>query len=144
MDLTALTLFGRARYAVLRTLFTLGGSDAIHLREVARRSELSPTAAQYELRRLVEAGIAVQEDRDGRTLYHARSAHPIERELRSIVRKTQGARSLRRIADDAFWKGKRRQQHDDYASDRLQDKSPFLADPAFMTGIRIDWKRAKT
>src|SRR3990170_3465050 len=60
MDLTALTLFGRARYKVLAGLFGLGAAESIHLRELARRTGLSPTATQYELRLLLQTGLVLQ------------------------------------------------------------------------------------
>lgn len=127
MDLTALTLFGRARYQVLGCLYRLESGEAIHLREVARRAGLSATATQYELRRLVQAGLVDQAPAGGRTLYRANAAHPIAAELRSIIDKTNANRSPPLLEDDGHWARKRAQQQADYRSRSLRRKSPFLA-----------------
>ncbi len=92
MDLAALTLFGRARYRVLACLFALDVAEALHLREIARRADLSPTATQYELRRLLAAGLVVQAGPAARPLYAANAKHPVAGELREMLRKLDAAR----------------------------------------------------
>jgi len=127
MDTTALTLFGRARYKVLAGLFGLGETETIHLRELARRTGLSPTATQYELRLLLQAGLVLQEGSSGRPVYRANRKHPVAGELQGMIRKMDGAGETGVIQDDAHWTRKRRAQRADYASGKLKRKSPFLS-----------------
>lgn len=126
MDTTALTLFGRARFKVLALLF--GMVDAIHLRELARRAGISPTAAQYELRLLVTTGLVLQDDSSGRPLYRGNRKHPIANELKAMLRKMDASRETAAVADDSFWTRKRTAQKADYASGNLARKSTFLSD----------------
>jgi len=127
MDITALTLFGGARYKVLAGLFGLGAAESIHLRELARRTGLSPTATQYELRLLLQTGLVLQAGSGGRPVYRANRSHPVAGELQRMIRKMDGARQSGVIEDDAHWARKRRAQRADYASTRLRRKSPFLS-----------------
>ena len=127
MDTTALTLFGRARFKVLAHLFGMPGTDAIHLRELARRIGISPTATQYELRLLVTTGLVLQDDSSGRPLYRGNRKHPIANELRGMIRKMDATRETEAITDDSFWTRKRTAQKADYASQDLGRKSTFLA-----------------
>ena len=128
MDTTALTLFGRARFKVLAHLFGMPGTDAVHLRELARRIGISPTATQYELRLLVTTGLVLQDDSSGRTLYRSNKKHPIANELQGMMRKMDAAREAEAIVDDSFWTRKRTAQKADYASGSLARKSTFLSD----------------
>jgi DNA-binding transcriptional ArsR family regulator len=139
MDLTAFTLFGRARYQVLACLFALREGEAIHLREVARRAGVSATAAQYELRLLVQAGLALQARSSGRTLYRANAEHPIAGEVRSILEKTHASGEASGIEDDRLWSRKRAQQRADYGSRALTRKSPFLADRRLASSLEVDF-----
>lgn len=141
MDVTALTLFGRARYRVLACLFELSETDAIHLREIARRAGISPTATQYELRQLLLTGLVRQEDSAGRLVYRVNEKHPIGTELRAIVRKLDADRELTGIADDDFWAKKRKAQKRDYASRNLKRKSPFLADREFTSSFSANLRK---
>jgi len=138
MDLTALTLFGRARYQVLACLFALEEGQSIHLREIARRAGISPTATQYELRRLAQAGLALQEISGGRLLYRANTDHPVADDLRSIIQKTDAGKEAEKIKDDTYWTGKRVQQHADYRSKSLKRKSPFLSDRGLASSLAAD------
>ena len=128
MDTTALTLFGRARFKVLANLFGMPGTDAVHLRELARRIGISPTATQYELRLLVTTGLVLQDDSSGRTLYRSNKKHPIANELQGMMRKMDATREAEAIVDDSFWTRKRTAQKADYASGSLARKSTFLSD----------------
>lgn len=139
MDIAALTLFGRARYQVLACLFGLGRGEAIHLREIARRAGLSATATQYELRLLVQAGLVLQEPSSGRTLYRCNAGHPIARELRSIIDKTDAGKGAPLVEDDLHWAKKRAQQQADYRSGNLRRKSPFLANPGLASSFDVDF-----
>lgn len=140
MDIAALTLFGRARYQVLEALFSLRAGAGLHLREIARRTGLSPTAVQYELRLLGDAGLAVRDDSSGRNLYRIDFAHAIAKDLQAIVRKTSAAApgTLPDSADVARWAGKRRQQERDYKAKQLGRKSMFLADAALIRKYKVD------
>ena len=125
MDLLGATLFGRARYKVLATLFALPAASGVHLRELARRTGLSPTATQYELRLLDEAGLVDRDDSSGRALYRIRDKHPVAKDLRSILEKTSSS-AKPGLSDSAFWKRKRKGQERDYQGASSVDNSPFL------------------
>ena len=82
-------LTSKARAEILRLLF----SDAparLHLRDIARHSELTARAIRNELENLKSLGL-VKEFRDGNRLYFsAIPEHPIYSELKGIVMKTVG------------------------------------------------------
>ncbi len=141
MDITALALFGRARYKVLAGLFALEETESIHLRELARRTGLSPTATQYELRLLLRTGLVLQEGSSGRPVYRANRKHPVAGELQGMIRKMDGARESAVIEDDAHWARKRRAQRADYASRKLKRKSPFLSDRALASSLSANLQK---
>jgi hypothetical protein len=141
MDTTALALFGRARYKVLAGLFGLGETEAIHLRELARRTALSPTATQYELRLLLTTGLVLQEGSAGRPVYRVNRKHPVAGELQGMIRKMDGAMESGVIEDDAHWARKRRAQRADYASRKLKRKSPFLSDRALASSLSANLQK---
>lgn len=138
MDITALLLFGRARYGVLKCLFGLQEGPGLHLREIARRAGVSATAAQYELRLLLQAGLVVQQELGGRVLYRVDTRHAVASELRSIISKTDATREAEQIQDDAYWTGKRVQQRADYKARHLKRKSPFLANRGLARALAAD------
>ena len=138
MDLTALTLFGRARYQVLACLLALREDETLHLREIARRARLSPTATQYELRLLVQTGLILQQESAGRIAYRMNGLHPIADELRSMIGKMDAGKEAELIEDDAFWAGKRAQQHADYRSKSMKRKSPFLSNRRLASSLTAD------
>jgi DNA-binding Lrp family transcriptional regulator len=144
MDLAALTLFGRARYRMLACLFALGGVESLHLREIARRAGLSPTAAQYQLRRLLAAGLVVQTGAVARPLYAANARHLVAPELRAMIGKLDAAREPAAVEDDAFWARKRKLQRRDYAARSLARKSPFLADRRLAASLGADLRKDVT
>lgn len=141
MDITAVILFGRARYKVLAGLFALDETESIHLRELARRTRLSPTATQYELRRLLPTGLVVQEGSDGRPVYRGNRRHPVAGELQAMIRKMDGAGESGVIEDDGHWARKRRAQRADYASRKLKRKSPFLSDRALASSLSANLQK---
>lgn len=141
MDMTALTLFGRARYKVLASLFRLRETESIHLRELARRTGLSPTAAQYELRRLLQTGLILQDGSAARPIYRINKRHPVSVELRGMIRKMDAARESEAITDDSHWAKKRVAQKGDHASRDLQRKSPFLADRKFASSLSANLQK---
>ncbi|OGA37108.1 MAG: hypothetical protein A3G80_07835 [Betaproteobacteria bacterium RIFCSPLOWO2_12_FULL_62_13b] len=126
MDKTAILLFGRARAAVLSVLYELGEEEYLHLREIARRAAISPTAAQYELRKLVDIGLVRQARIGGKSMYQPQWSHAIAVELDALLKKLSARPTL---SEKAFWTAKRVQQKADYASDDRSRKSAFLAHP---------------
>ncbi|MGH8674433.1 MAG: hypothetical protein ACREVG_09005 [Burkholderiales bacterium] len=144
MDLTALTLFGRARFRVLAELFALADSTTIHLRELARRAGVSPTAAQYELRTLLPTGLVLQEGAAARPVYRANRAHTVAAELLAMIRKLDAEREPAAIRDDERWARKRRAQRADYASRSLARKSPFLASRRLVSSLSANLRKDVT
>ena len=138
MDLTALTLFGRARFRVLAALFALDATEAIHLRELARRAQVSPTAAQYELRALLPTGLVIQGGTEARPLYRPNRGHPVARELLAILRKLDARDVPPAIPDRGHWAAKRRTQQRERVSRRLADKSPFLANRRLAPSLSVN------
>jgi hypothetical protein len=132
MNKTAQVLFGRARFQVLATLFTLdtraaaGYGGTLHLREIARRVGISPSAAQYELRLLVQAGLVTVSGTASRPRYGANAASPVFRELRGMLKKMSVEPPSSLIDDNELWAGKRLRQQKDYESNDLARKSPFF------------------
>jgi DNA-binding transcriptional ArsR family regulator len=137
MDLLGATLFGRARYKVLAALFALAPSTGVHLRELARRTGLSPTATQYELRLLEQAGLVERDDGSGRVLYRVRATHPVAAELRSIIAKTR-ADAGRIVSDPDYWRRKRWAQHRDHQASTPAQKSPFLGGRYAASAFELD------
>ena len=138
MDLTALTLFGRARFRVLAELFALAPGQTIHLRELARRAGVSPTAAQYELRALLPTGLVLQEGAAARPVYRPNRAHAVAGDLLSMMQKLDAARDTTTVRDDEQWSQKRRSQRRDYASRRIARKSPFLANRKLAPSLSVN------
>jgi len=79
----------RVKAETLRVLFGPQAPE-LHLRELVRRSGLSLGTVQQELRRLARIGLVLAR-RDGNRLYYrANPEHPLHRDLKSIVLKTDG------------------------------------------------------
>ena len=83
----AATLFGRARVAVLATLFRDTGK-AMYLREIVRAAGVGQGAVQRELANLAKAGIALRTRRGNQVFYQANRESPVFTEIRSLVVKT--------------------------------------------------------
>ena len=83
-------LFPGYRRRVL-ALLLLHPEQALHGREVARRTGLAAGTITRELQRLADAGFLESERRGNQVLYRANRASPIFEELASILRKTTGA-----------------------------------------------------
>ena len=82
-------LFPGYRRRVLGLLL-LHPEEALHGREIARRTDLPSGTITRELSRLAEAGLLNRESRGNQVLYSANRACPIFEELASILRKTSG------------------------------------------------------
>jgi predicted nucleotidyltransferase len=103
MPTTSLTeaLFPRSRSAVLSAL-TAAGDEGLHLREVARRTELNSKTVMRELHTLRDAGILVSRDAGRQVVYRLNPDCPIVDELRSIIRKTVGLAGVLQAALEPF------------------------------------------
>ena len=141
MDMTALLLFGRARFKVLASLFGLREMESISLRELARRTELSPTATQYELRLLLQTGLIIKDGSVGRPVYRGNAGHAIAAELVQIIRKTDATAQTAAIADDAYWRRKRVAQNADYASQDARRKSLFFSNKKLAYSFEVNLKK---
>jgi len=82
-------LFPEYRRRVLGLLL-LKPDDALHGREIARRTGLSPGTITRELGKLAEVGLLKREKRGNQQVYSADTSAPIFTELASILRKTSG------------------------------------------------------
>lgn len=85
----ALLLFPGYRRRVLGLLL-LRPDEALHVREVARRTGLPQGTLARELKRLAEVGLLKREQRGNQLLYGANRASPIFEEVAGILRKTSG------------------------------------------------------
>jgi predicted nucleotidyltransferase len=103
MPTTSLTeaLFPRSRSAVLSAL-TAAGDEGLHLREVARRTELNSKTVMRELHALRDAGILASRDVGRQVVYRLNPDCPIVDELRSIIRKTVGLAGVLQAALEPF------------------------------------------
>jgi DNA-binding transcriptional ArsR family regulator len=82
-------LFPGYRRSVL-ALLLLHPEEALHGREIARRTGLAAGTLTRELARLAEAGLLHREQRGNQQVYSANTGCPIFAELASILRKTSG------------------------------------------------------
>ena len=82
-------LFPGYRRRVL-ALLLLRPEEALHGREIARRTGLPAGTLTRELKRLAEAGLLNQERRGNQILYSANRGSSIYTELAAILRKTSG------------------------------------------------------
>jgi len=88
-------------------LLLLHPEEALHGREIARRTGLAQGTLARELTKLAEAGLLKRERRGNQQVYSADSTCPIFGELASILRKTSGladvlAEALRPVADQVI------------------------------------------
>ena len=70
MENTASILFGKTRQAVLTALFDAPG-ESLYVRELARRTGISPGALQHELGQLLSADLLSRHEDGNRVLYRA-------------------------------------------------------------------------
>lgn len=89
MDKVASTLFGKARQAVLTTLFEQP-ERSFFMRELSRMTGIGTGPLQHELAQLVEADLLLREPDGNRTNYRANTANPVFPELRGLLEKTCG------------------------------------------------------
>ena len=84
-------LLGKTREAVIGLLFTLP-DQALHVREIARRTGFAAPTVARELRLLEEAGVLTSETAGRQLEYRANPACPLFPELKSLAAKTWGIR----------------------------------------------------
>ena len=82
-------LFPEYRRRVLGLLL-LRPEEALHGRELARRTGLPPGTLTRELNRLADVGLLRREKRGNQQVYSADRACPVFEEVASILRKTSG------------------------------------------------------
>ncbi|OGD16860.1 MAG: hypothetical protein A2Y69_00280 [Candidatus Aminicenantes bacterium RBG_13_59_9] len=76
-------LFGKTKRSILGLLFQQY-EEPFYVRKIIRLANVSPGAAQRELRRLSEAGIIMRSTKDNHVFFQANSACPAYIELRSL------------------------------------------------------------
>lgn len=89
MNLLAEILSSKIRGEVFRILFGVD-DNALHLREIERRSGLTIGTVQQEIKKLLKLDL-IKRQRDGNRIYYqANREHPLYTEIRNIVLKTTG------------------------------------------------------
>jgi predicted nucleotidyltransferase len=89
MSILSEILSSKVRAEVFRLLFGLN-DDALHVREIERRSGFAIGTIQTEMKKLFKLDLVLKQ-RDGNRLYYrANQLHPIFSEIRSLVIKTIG------------------------------------------------------
>jgi predicted nucleotidyltransferase len=79
-------------------LLLLRPDEALHGREIARRTGLPAGTVTRELTRLAEVGLLRRDKRGNQQVYSANPQCPIFQELASILRKTSGLADVLRLA----------------------------------------------
>jgi DNA-binding transcriptional ArsR family regulator len=97
MTSLAENLLGSSRAAVLATLL-LRPDEALHVRELARVTGVSPGTLHRELRALSDLGLLVRRETGRQVFYAADRSSPIFEELAGILRKTAGLADVLRAA----------------------------------------------
>lgn len=82
-------LLGQSRSAVLGALF-LRPEVALHVRELARLTGVSPGSLHRELRALAEQGLLIRQETGRQVYYRANQQSPVYAELTGLLRKTAG------------------------------------------------------
>lgn len=122
MDSSLILLFGRGRALVLGTLYRASDEGvALHLREIARRTGLSPTAVQYELGLLRQIALIKDIGTENRPVYVLNEEHALCGDLRAMFSRTE----VGILPDDAHFTRKRNQQREDRRKPSKLN-SPFL------------------
>ena len=123
MDASLNLLLGRVRASVLKVLHeAVDQGTPLHLREIARRADASPTAVQYELRLLGQLGMVKDIGAQGRPLYVADREHLLFSDWHRMFRRSSDSIQS---GDDAHFARKRVQQRRDRVV-KSQENSAFL------------------
>ena len=89
MNLLAEILSSKIRGEVFRILFGVD-DNALHLREIERRSGLTIGTVQQEIKKLLKLDLIKRRKDGNRIYYQANREHPLYTEIRNIVLKTTG------------------------------------------------------
>jgi len=89
MNLLAEILSSRIRAEIFRILFGVH-EEALHLREIERRSGLTVGTVQQELKKLLNLDLIKKRKDGNRIYYQARKEHPLYPEIKNIILKTSG------------------------------------------------------
>jgi len=89
MTLLAEILSSRIRSEIFRMLFGVN-DEALHMREIERRSGLSIGTIQQEVKKLLRLNLIIKRKDGNRIYYQANKEHPLFAEIRSLVLKTVG------------------------------------------------------
>ena len=89
MNLLAEILSSRIRSEIFRMLFGVN-DEALHMREIERRSGLSIGTIQQEVKKLLRLNLIIKRKDGNRIYYQANKEHPLFAEIRSLVLKTVG------------------------------------------------------
>lgn len=84
-SLAAMALFGKAKIAALQVLLAEPG-QSLHLRQIARDGDISPSALARELDALVEAKILLEERESNRRMFRANVNSPLFLPLRELAK----------------------------------------------------------
>jgi len=89
MNLLAEILSSKIRSEIFRMLFGVN-EEALHMREIERRSGLSIGTIQQEIKKLLRLNLIIKRKDGNRIYYQANKEHPLYAEIRSLVLKTVG------------------------------------------------------
>ena len=89
MNLLAEILSSKIRSEIFRMLFGVN-DEALHMREIERRSGLSIGTIQQETKKLLRLNLILKRKDGNRSYYKANKDHPLYAEIRSLVLKTAG------------------------------------------------------
>jgi uncharacterized protein len=89
MNLLAEILSSKIRSEIFRLLFGVN-EEALHMREIERRSGLSIGTIQQEVKKLLRLTLIIERKDGNRIYYKANKEHPLYAEIRSLVLKTVG------------------------------------------------------
>ncbi|MDW7773773.1 MAG: nucleotidyltransferase domain-containing protein [Desulfobulbaceae bacterium] len=89
MSLLAEILSSKIRAEIFRLLFGTN-SQALHMREIERKSGFAIGTIQGELRKLSNLDLVLKEKDGNRTYYRANKYHPLYSDIHNLVLKTTG------------------------------------------------------
>jgi predicted nucleotidyltransferase len=89
MNLLAEILSSKIRSEIFRMLFGVN-DEALHMREIERRSGLSIGTIQQETKKLLHLNLILKRKDGNRIYYQANKEHPLYAEIRGLVLKTVG------------------------------------------------------
>ena len=89
MNLLAEILSSKIRSEIFRMLFGVNG-EALHMREIERRSGFAIGTIQQELKKLLRLDLIKKREDGNRLYYEANQEHPLYPDIRNLVLKTVG------------------------------------------------------